>query len=173
MSRSCLAFVLLIAAACGTSDTGGNPSATAVPVGNDGSTADVSTGVSTAMFVFAGSYLDWRKEPAVHESTGPHGDVRVYYNDKYADAFDAGTFPMPVGAMAVKELYDGSDLDGYAASIKIAEGAGKDTWTWYEVIGKSDDPADYDFFGVAHPTCEGCHSGSSKDYSLAPSVPGR
>lgn len=165
-------FVSLLVAACGASDSGGNASATAVPVGNDGTTGDFSTAASTGAFLFAGSYTMWRVEPAIHDSAGPHGGgVRSYYNDKYADAWNADSFPMPVGSMSVKELYDGMEIDGWAAAIKTSEGSGKDTWTWYEVLNANKDPMDYDFFGVAHPTCEGCHSGSMKDYSLAPNIP--
>jgi hypothetical protein len=172
MNRTLLAaLAAAFLLACGTSDTGGNPDATAVPVGNDGSTHDFSTGESTGMFVIARSYESWRKEAMIHESSGPHSDVRTFFNDKYADAWTSGAFPMPVGAMSVKELYQGTDPDGWAVSVKTAEGSGKETWTWYETLSAVTDPKDYDFFGVAHPTCEGCHSGSSRDYSLAPAIP--
>ena len=170
--RYAVLFALPFAVACGTSDTGGSMNATAIPVGNDGSTADFSTGPASGRFVIDGLYESWRKEPMIHESsTGAHPDVLVYYNDKYADAWLAQDFPMPLGAAAVKELYQGTDPDGWALSVKTADGSGKDTWTWYEVTSATTDPNVYDFFGVAHPTCEGCHSGSSKDYSLAPNIP--
>ena len=122
-----VAVLVAATAACGASDTGGASTATAIEVGNDGETADVSTAVGTAELVFSQQHRAWRAEPAVHRSTGPHGDVRVYYNDKYADAWTAGAFPMPVGAMSVKEIYDGDEVDGYAAAIKTSEGSGAGT----------------------------------------------
>ena len=47
-------------------------------------------------------------------------------------------------------------------------GAGAETWTWYETTGLPD----VQYFGVANPTCEGCHSADGgRDRSLAPNIP--
>lgn len=162
-----IAGLLLPLAGCG-SDTGADPSATAVPVGNDGKTVAATKDGITA-YVQAGDYKAWEKEPAVRDAIRSHGgSARSYFNGKYLDARRQNRYPMALGAMAVKELYDGGNVYGYAVAIKTRSGEGADTWTWYETTGLPD----VKYFGVANPTCEGCHSGDGgRDRSLAPTIP--
>jgi hypothetical protein len=144
-----------------------------VPVGNgsgNGPTVIAATKEGITAFLQTQEHQGWVKEPAPHESSGPHGRVRSYFNDKYRLARMSGTYPMPVGATSVKELYDGEALDGWAVGIKTKAGVGADTWTWWE--GFQGSLPDVKYFGVANPTCEGCHVGAAAmDRSLTPSLP--
>lgn len=152
---------------CG-SDTGADPAATAVPVDDDGTTIVADKAGITA-YLQAGTYLKWEGEAAVHDSVRSHGgSVRTYFNNKYLFARRTGSYPMAVGSMAVKELYSSGSVSGYAVGVKTRAGTTADTWTWYETTGLPD----VQYFGVANPTCEGCHSADSgHDRSLTPSVP--
>jgi hypothetical protein len=113
-------------------------------------------------FVREGRYKGWRAEPGVHASTGPHGKVRVFFNDKAVQSLQAGNATHPRGTALVKELYapDGTTLTGHAVDVKVADGAGKDTWLFFESVG-----LDYtgNFYGRGHPACHGCHA-AGKDY---------
>lgn len=157
-----------ILVACG-SNTGSDPDATDVPVGNDGTTI-AATEAGIVAFLETDEHETWVKEPAVHRSAGPHDHVRSYFNDAYAAARRSSMLPMPVGATSVKEIYrEGEETPyGYAVSIKTRDGDGADTWTWLESLGLPD----VAYFGVANPTCEGCHSGAgSQDRSLTETIP--
>ena len=164
-----LAGVLCIGSGVGCgSDTGADPGATAVPVGNDG-TAIAATKDGITAYILVGDYTIWGKEPGVRDAIRSHGGrARSYFNDKYLRARRSETYPMELGATAVKELYDGDRVYGYAVAVKTQRGAGAETWTWYETTGLPD----VKYFGVANPTCEGCHAGDQgRDRSLAPTVP--
>lgn len=170
MSRlTSLALMLLlpVAAACGGSDSGADPDALNLEVGNAGTKMDATKDGMTA-FIQTREYEQWIKEPEIHPSTGPHGRVRSYFNDRYAQAWRSSTFPMQVGSMSVKELYKSNgDLDGWAVAVKTKAGAEPETWTWWEAF-VSELP-EVKFFGVANPTCEGCHArGAANDRSLTP-----
>jgi hypothetical protein len=157
----------LALSACG-SDTGADPSATAIPVGDDGKSIAATKDGITA-YLNAKEYLGWAKEPAVRDAIRSHGGrARSYFNKKYLEARQKDAYPMQLGAMAVKELYSGDSVTGYAVGIKTRSGAGAETWTWYETVGLPE----VKYFGVANPTCEGCHSADSgRDRSLAPTIP--
>lgn len=164
-----LALPLVLAAACGGSDSGADPNATMVPVGNAGGTI-AATKEGVRDWLATNEYKTWSKEAAPHDSSGPHGTVQSYFNEKYRMARMSETYPMPVGATSVKEILDGSTLDGWAVGIKTKAGDGADTWTWYETF--TGDLPEVKYFGVANPTCEGCHQGAAnKDRSLTPTVP--
>ncbi|HEX8701653.1 MAG TPA: hypothetical protein VF815_22690 [Myxococcaceae bacterium] len=118
-------------------------------------------------FVREGRYKAWLAEPAVHETRAPHGSkVRVYFNDLVTESLRAGNATHPVGSILVKELFedDGRTLRGHALDVKITEGAGKDTWIFYEGFGP-----DYsnNYYGRGHSTCHGCHE-AGKDYVTSP-----
>ena len=114
----------------------------------------------------ADSYSGWEAEAAVHKSGGPHGDVRTFVNETLGASLAGGGVTHPVGAAAVKELYGGEDLIGWAVSVKTqADSAGGDGWYWYEILSttSSDGPvADGNGVGL----CKGCHSGGGVDYVL-------
>lgn len=152
--------------ACG-SDTGVDPDATAIPVGDDGKTiAATKDGITS--YILSGAYPTWGKEPAVRDSRIHGTRARSYFNSKYLQARRSDVYPMQRGAMAIKELYSNDMVYGYAAAVKTQEGEGAQTWTWYETLGLPD----VKYFGVANPTCEGCHSADGgRDRSLAPTIP--
>jgi hypothetical protein len=105
----------------------------------------------------AGYYQSWRCEPARHSgrSPSPHGTTRVCNNDAIAGAA-SGAFP--VGAAAVKELYDGDSVIGYAVSRKVSA-SGNDAWYWYERVSDNLNANDQ---GVAG--CAGCHAQATRDF---------
>ncbi|RYZ42890.1 MAG: hypothetical protein EOO71_06025 [Myxococcaceae bacterium] len=118
-------------------------------------------------FVRSGGYKSWLAEPSVHETRAPHGSkVRVFFNDRVVGSLRDGNATHPVGSILVKELFekDGKTLRGHALDVKITEGAGKDTWIFYEGFGPN---YDNNYYGRAHDTCHGCHS-DGKDYVTTP-----
>lgn len=152
---------------CG-SDTGADPAAGMIPVGDDGKTIAATKDGITA-YLESSAYLAWAKEPAVRDAIRSHGGrARTYFNGKYLEARRKDAYPMPLGATAIKELHDGSGVYGWAVGIKTRSGSGAETWTWYETLGLPE----VKYFGVANPTCEGCHAADSgRDRSLAPTLP--
>jgi len=102
-----------------------------------------------------GYFQDWRKEPAVHPSDGPHGVVRSYFNASLTSSLAAEAALHDVDAASVKELFesDGETLEGYAVMVKVTDGDSGDDWYWYERIGTRI-VAD----GTGASGCTGCHS---------------
>jgi hypothetical protein len=144
---------LLLAAACGGSE-GGDSSP--LIEGLDTSQAGVTD------FVTKRRYEDWLAEPAVRDSKGPHGKVRVFFNDLAVRSLRAGNETHPRGTILVKELYtaDGQNLLGHALEAKVEDGQGKDTWLFFEGgLSRYEDA----FYGRGHPTCHGCHEAGT-DY---------
>jgi hypothetical protein len=149
----------LLAAACGPSSTVDEGAGTVQQL-------DTSEAGITA-FVREGRYKGWLAEPTVHDTRAPHGDkVRVYFNDTVAASLRAGNVTHPAGSILVKELYDddGKTVTGHALEVKVADGAGKDTWIFYEGFGP-----DYgnNYYGKGHATCHGCHA-AGQDYVTSP-----
>lgn len=108
----------------------------------------------------AGYYLDWSCEPEPHPARpgSGHGANRICSNAALAAA--TGDGPYPVGAAAVKEIFDGAGgIRLYAVYRKVADGTGGDTWYWYEGLG-DDVIANAEGDG----TCTGCHSGAPRDF---------
>jgi hypothetical protein len=164
---SILALLAPLSGGCGR-DTDPDPNASAIPVGDDGrSIAATKDGITA--YIMTGDYLSWAKEPAIRDAVRAHGTkARSSFNAKYLQARRSNTYPMVVGAMSVKELYNDTTVYGYAVSVKTQAGEGAQTWTWYETTGLPN----VQYFGVANPTCEGCHSADSgRDRSLAPTIP--
>lgn len=82
-----------------------------------------------------GDYKKWHCEKAEHvaKDPSPHGVNFICSNDKLAGAGASG--PFPVGAAAVKELWDkiGGAVIGYAVYVKTnADSANGTNWYWYE-----------------------------------------
>jgi hypothetical protein len=113
-------------------------------------------------FVKERRYKDWLAEPAVHPSSGPHGPVRVFFNDTAVASLRADNATHSVGSLLVKELYasDGRELIGHALEVKVEAGAHKDTWLYFEgtLPGYKNN-----FYGRGNETCHGCHE-AGKDY---------
>ncbi len=104
-----------------------------------------------------GMYLDWPAESGVHDATNgsPHGRVRVFINGLLDDSLANAQPAHPMGAAAVKELYDGGDnFIGWAVEVKTdADSMGGDGWYWYEIINDS-----VIVDGNGQGLCTGCHS---------------
>ena len=116
-------------------------------------------------FIKEKSYLNWKAEPRVHRSSGPHGMVRTFINDTLYNSQQAGNSIHTVGSIAVKELYDpsGRNLTGYAYEKKIKASSDDESWLWYEDLDIS--TSRVDFYGTDVRVCTGCHS-SGDDYVL-------
>ncbi|MFP2924522.1 hypothetical protein ACLESO_04760 [Pyxidicoccus sp. 3LG] len=160
MRLSAVTCVVLLLAACGPS------SSVDEQVGMVGELDTSEAGITT--FVREGRYTAWLAEPAPRDSVNSHGSkVRVFFNDVLAESMRAGNATHPRGSITVKELYesDGRTLRGHALDVKVADGAGKDTWIFYEGFGP-----DYDdnYYGRAHGTCHGCHASNGRDYVATP-----
>lgn len=146
---------------CGSnssSDDPKTPSEDNTPItGGEGILADTSkSGLKS--FLTDGKYKDWTKDAAVHQdgNSGPHGKVRIYFNDLMVEAFEQNKTEYPVGSASVKELYanDGTTLQGYAVGIKVTTGTKADSWLWYEGFNPSLDQ----YYGKAISPCSSCHA---------------
>lgn len=117
-------------------------------------TADLAT------WLEAGHYLGWHCEPDRHPPRpgSAHGANRICSNDALAAA--PGDGPFPVGAAAVKEVFDGGAISKYAVYRKVREGTGGATWYWYEGDLRDDVIAN----GEAESSCTDCHSGAPRDF---------
>ncbi len=113
-------------------------------------------------FLKNGDYLRWPAEPAAHASKGPHGTVRTFLNPLADAALRKGApFNNPVCSAAVKELYEGGVVTGYAVEVKVeAESKAGEGWYWYERLNGGRVVAD----GVGAGLCTGCHSEGGADF---------
>jgi hypothetical protein len=96
----------------------------------------------------------------------PHGDVRVYLNDEAVTA-QTGAGEYPLNAMAVKELYDGTTVVGYAVMLKSTEGPGTNTWTYWCYgpagrcsTGSEEATVEAPIYGTPDSNCGACHGGT-------------
>jgi hypothetical protein len=109
-------------------------------------------------------HQSWRCETAPQDGQppSPHGRKRICSNSVLS-AHGSGEYP--VGAAAVKELYDGSGaIAGYAVSHHIRAGKDAGSWYWYKrppgmgVV--ADGTGDS---GSAKDVCVGCHMAAGSD----------
>ena len=109
-----------------------------------------------SQFLHAGSYRSFPGEPAVHPSTGPHGGgVRTYLNPSLQASLVGGSAQHPVGAAAVKELYDDDALIGWAVLVKVQEDGPEDQrYYWFEELNNK-----VVISGRDKSVCTNCHSG--------------
>lgn len=114
-------------------------------------------------FVEAGGYLGWRAEAAAHPSAGPHGMVRSFVNDALYFSMKAGNTTHPSGSIAVKELFSGGAISGWAVDVKRPDGQ----WVFYEGFKPALDQ--YYFVGGGN-LCANCHQGGTDFVLLAPSA---
>lgn len=147
-----------VAALAATLALGADAGAEPVPAG----------GAALNAFLAAGKYKSWPRESKPHASAGPHPtEVIAYLNPALEASLRGGAAEHPVGAAAVKELYDAAGkLNGWAVSVKVAAGRAGAGWYWYEVFGTQPDArpvAD----GAGVPLCFGCHT-PGRDYVLTP-----
>jgi hypothetical protein len=102
-----------------------------------------------------GLYKAWHCEADAHEARPRSGHTknRICTNDLLS-AHGAGEFP--VGAAAVKELYAGNDVAGYAVYLHVKPGGG-DSYYWYERTGGGLVADGLGTTGAPKDTCVSCH----------------
>ncbi len=129
-----------------------------------GSPADApgTTQADLQALVQAGDYLGWKAEAAAHASAGPHGQVRTFVNDLLYASMKMGNVTHPSGSVAVKELYSGGALNGWAVDVKRSDGQ----WVFYE--GFKPALNQYYFVG-GNNLCANCHQGGVDFVLLSPS----
>ena len=153
------AFVCLVAA-CGDDTDATNDK------GTPGTAQTPAMGAAAVeAWIAQKHYLSWRCESAPHDqrSPSPHGRNRICSNDLLSGH---GAGPYPVGAAAVKELYNGSSntIGGYAVYLHTKAGNSGADWYWYEKLPGSGVVADgLGDSGGAKSICVGCHSGAGSD----------
>jgi hypothetical protein len=158
----------------GSSGAGGAGSSSSAASSSGGGAASDKGEVPTSpeeLFAFlkAGSYLNFPKESAIHDSAGPHfGNVRTYLTPSLDASLQAGNTEHPKGAAAVKELYmSGSEVKGWAVMVKIADKSdGGKGWYWYETTNIKEPSGG--FSGEGLPLCTNCHMAGA-DFVLTPS----
>lgn len=110
-------------------------------------------------FVRGGDYLGWVAEPARHPPKGPHGQmVRTFVNPALLGSLKRGEATHPAGSIAVKELYTGDAISGYAVDVKRADG----TWVFFEGFLPG---LDQYFFTGTENLCGNCHR-AGRDFVL-------
>ncbi|MCA9678977.1 MAG: hypothetical protein H6709_07905 [Kofleriaceae bacterium] len=124
----------------------------------DGVSTEVppSTAAALQSWLANDGYAGFLGESADHGSTGPHGRVRTFVNAQLAGSLADCAASHPVGAAAVKELYDAGAVAGWAVMIKTRPDAGADSWYWYEVFATEPDAAAA-VSSQGSGSCTGCH----------------
>ena len=120
---------------------------------------------SGALFSFLqqGGYRRFEAESAPHPSS-VHRRVRTFVNSALATSLAQGGGDHPVGAAAVKELFDGDGRPGgWAVSVKLAQTGDDSDWYWYETRDATSGDEPTEGRGVA--ACSGCHM-SGTDFVL-------
>ncbi len=197
----CMTMISALATGCGSASTasptdGGTVSVDANDSGSavgasDGSADEASvddpqlpptTGFKDVeAWLGKGFYKSWHCESANHaaRSPSPHGINRICNNAKIT-AQPPGPGEYPVGAAAVKELYDaaGTTIIGYAVEVHTSAGNDTSNWYWYERNPSAGAPAKNGSAGLVadgigpnegvagSPTekiCTGCHSAAGSD----------
>jgi len=107
----------------------------------------------------AGHHLQWSETP-LRPGTDTPLFRRIYFNDALSGSLSRGDTSHPVGAAAVRELYDpdGSTLVGWAVMIKVDDTGAPTDWFFYEHY-EPDEPQTPPLVGErGAPGCVGCHS---------------
>jgi len=142
----------------------------------EGTETETETGIPTSIgeiedtskegileFLKTKEYQAWRGDN-VFRDVQPHGKIKLFYNSKLEKSLDAGKDEHEVGSIAVREIYKGDKLDGYAVLGKHKKGDGKETWFFYETTGGSPDFSDVKAHAVGGPAdCASCHT-AGKDF---------
>lgn len=117
-------------------------------------------------YLQGGTYQTFSAESAPHASAGPHGQVRTFINSILEGSLAAGDASHPVGSAAVKEMYSGDALVGWAVYVKTqAETDGGNGYYWYEVSSTTD-PTRVVAEGNGAPVCISCHA-TGQDFTLS------
>jgi hypothetical protein len=155
MKRTLVVALVLGALACSGKDVGSGAVTGIAPA--DAQTPPTGSSAVDA-WLAQGAYRAWRCEPSPHpaRSPSPHGTNRICSNDVLSSHGD-GEFP--VGAAAVKEIYDGTAVHGYALYRKVGIGGGE-AWYWYEKVDESVGADGVGSSGAPKSVCVGCHAGA-------------
>lgn len=127
-----------------------------------------------------GYYKAWHCEGGPHDarSPSPHGINRICNNAKLTGFTSKSEYP--VGAAAVKELYnaDGGTIIGYAVEVHTSAGTDTSNWYWYERNPTLGAPAKNGSAGLVadgvgpsegtagtgtEQICTGCHRAAGSD----------
>ncbi|MCB9756022.1 MAG: hypothetical protein H6713_39375 [Myxococcales bacterium] len=108
-------------------------------------------------WALSGAYLEWSAWSEV-QPTGGIGGARVFLSPTLVASIEAGDRQHPIGATAVRELYD-ADLEtqtGFAVITRVSDEASADAWLWLEVFSADPEavPATAE---RGAPGCVGCH----------------
>lgn len=166
MIRRTFATGVLLFSLSGCAGPPGDDTDAGVLMGADGGMVLDTSKAGFKTFVKEKSYLGWKVEPAVHNSTGPHGGkVRTYVNDVMYRSLKDATGDFPEGSITVKELYaaDAVTVNGHAVDAKHGG-----QWVFYEGFTADDYKAPYYFRGTGN-LCSDCHK-SGRDYFLTPAA---
>ncbi len=142
--------------------------ADAVTADGDGSANQLPPQTLGPLFAWLndGGYAGWAAESVVHKSAGPHSSIRVFANAALYESLSKAMAVHPVGAAAVKEIYDAdaTALKGWAVLHKIAaDSAAGDGWYWFESLTKDGSAGVY-ASGPPAPSCIECHVDSAHDF---------
>ena len=116
--------------------------------------------VDLPRWLTAGYYKSWHCEDAPHAGRppSPHGTTRICNNDAL-HGVAAGTGEFPVGAAAVKEIFNGGSVAAHGVSLRVTTGQGGNGWYWFEGdAGHASGNAN----GASG--CTGCHEQAVRDY---------
>lgn len=153
--------VALIALGCSDKDSG----ALDVPAGEQHEGPPVDSEQLTD-WLSSGRYEGYASEPSVHASSGPHGYVRVFFNDLLQSSRLVGDASHPIGSAAVKEMHDEDQgpLTGWVVSVKLADNGVKEDWLWYQLALGEQTPS---VNKAGQAICASCHQAGT-DYVLSP-----
>jgi hypothetical protein len=176
-----LLVVAGLSAACGTSSsTSGSTSG--------GPQTPPQGAANVQAWLATGAYKSWKCEPSIHaaRSPSPHGFNRICSNDLISTDATA-TGPWPMGAAAVKEMYNtATDTTpmGYAVYLKTAaDSAAGSAWYWYEMFPPNTPQSvvpnvngivadGLGSSGPANTICVSCHVAVGMDAAHTPSPNG-
>ena len=129
-----LCFITIITG-CGSPGASKPDAGKEVVVTTDPQLPPSSNAADVETWLAGGYYKSWQCESEKHpaRSPSPHGINRICNNAKLM-AQPAGPGEYPVGAAAVKELYDadGQTIAGYAVEVHVSAGKSTSNWYWYE-----------------------------------------
>jgi hypothetical protein len=141
----------------GKPDSGqpGTPDAGQPQPTDDPQLPDTTSAATIEAWIAKGYYKTWKCEAEAVLRRGAHGKNRICSNDALSKTTGD---QYPVGSVGFKELYDGTQINGYALEIKKVAGTGPSTWFWYERLG-----TDVYANSLGDSTCTPCHS-KAKDF---------
>ncbi len=151
-----VALVALVVTTACTTGTGGDPPEDAGAV--DVTQTPPEGDAALKEWLAAGHHEDWACQPDITDGSpsSVHGRKRVCFNDALADT--PTDIAYPIGAAAVKEIYDDEDVrTGTTVLLKVKARDEAASWYWYERSGDFVLTDSRDSI-----VCSGCHA-SARD----------